>query len=175
MLVVFGGLPATGKTSIAAAVAEATGAAYVEIDAVEAALLRAGLDPGQGSLGSAAAVVAQAVVGGLLATGSTVVVDAVQPSGSAHADWLALAATHAAGLLVVEVTCSDPRLHRELDLARRAARSVVPAGETITDPEAEPRYAADLVLDNVGPAPTLSRQVKRVVNAMLAATAGLPG
>jgi adenylate kinase family enzyme len=40
VLVVFGGLPGTGKTTLSRAVAEALGAVWLRIDAIEAAILR---------------------------------------------------------------------------------------------------------------------------------------
>jgi predicted kinase len=43
MLVVLGGLPGSGKTTVGIAVAEMLTAAYVRIDALEAAMWRAGI------------------------------------------------------------------------------------------------------------------------------------
>jgi predicted kinase len=43
MLIVFGGLPGVGKTALARAVAQELAAAYLRVDAIEAAMRRAGL------------------------------------------------------------------------------------------------------------------------------------
>ena len=42
----FAGLPGTGKSTLARAVADGLGATFVRIDTIEAALRRSGRDPG---------------------------------------------------------------------------------------------------------------------------------
>jgi predicted kinase len=169
VLVVFGGLPATGKTSLSRAVAESTGASYVRIDAVEAALIRVGLVPDQAALGPAGYVVAGAVVDSGLSAGCTVVVDAVNPVEAARAAWRQLAERHGVPLLFVEVTCSDEDLHRQRAQARTSdlAEITSPTWEQISVREYEPWTEPHLVIDNIGP---LLRHTKRVVNAMQALT-----
>jgi predicted kinase len=168
VLVVFGGLPATGKTAIARAVAQASQAAYVRVDAIEAALLRAGLASSQTGLGPAGYVVAVAVAETALGAGSTVVVDGVNPVEPARAGWRSLAERAAVELLFVEVTCSNPDLHRQRALARSSdfAELAPPTWAQITDRQYEAWTDPTLVIDNVGSLPTLARHVKRVLNAM---------
>lgn len=60
MLVVLGGLPGTGKTTIARGLAARLGAAHVRIDAIESAMWRAGIGPEQPT-GIGSYVVAEAV------------------------------------------------------------------------------------------------------------------
>lgn len=165
MLVVFGGLPATGKTSIARAVCLAAEASYIRVDAIEAALVRAGLALDHASLGPAGYVVAEAVADAALSIGGVVVVDAVNPVEVARAIWRGLADRHSVPLLFVEVTCSDPELHRQRAESRTSdlVGITTPTWDQIVHRTYEPWPETHLVIDNIGPLP---RHVKRVVNAM---------
>ena len=83
MLVVISGLPGTGKTAVAEAVARETGSVHLSIDAVEDALLGAGLEASW-TTGVAAYEAARAAAELNLALGRTVVVDAVNDSEPAR-------------------------------------------------------------------------------------------
>ena len=74
MLIVFSGLPGSGKSTIAKLLATRLRAAYLRIDTVEQALLRAGTPPPIGPEGYA---VALAVAEDTLRVGTPVVADAV--------------------------------------------------------------------------------------------------
>lgn len=86
MLIVISGLPATGKTTFAAALAQHTSAVHLSVDAVEDALLRAGQDPGW-ITGVAAYEAVGAAAQQNLALGHVVVVDAVNDSEAARQTW----------------------------------------------------------------------------------------
>jgi predicted kinase len=112
MLIVLSGLPATGKTVLAAECARVLGAVLLSVDPVDSALAQAGVrDTG------AAGLAAYAVVGAMaeqnLALGTTVVVDAVNAVGEAKTFWIELARRLDARLLAVETILSDPAIHRE--------------------------------------------------------------
>jgi predicted kinase len=111
MLIVMAGLPATGKSTIAEALARALPASIVSVDPIEAALWRSGIKHGQPT-GLAAYVVAAAVADGVLALGQPIVVDAVNAVEPARGTWRDLARRRDVPLLFVEVTCSDRELHR---------------------------------------------------------------
>jgi predicted kinase len=111
MLVVLGGLPGTGKTTIGRALAHKRAACYLRIDALEAAMWRAGVARDQPT-GLAAYVVAEAVAEASLRASSTVVVDAVNPIEAARKAWRALAARTSMPLRVIELVCSDQLEHR---------------------------------------------------------------
>lgn len=110
MLVVFGGLPGTGKTTLARRVSEALSATNLRIDAIEAALMDAGapLDV----IGHAAYAVANAIAETSLLAGANVVVDAVNPVEDDRRAWREIASRTAARLRFVELTCVDEREHR---------------------------------------------------------------
>lgn len=152
MLVVLSGLPGTGKTTVGRTVAEMLTATYVRIDAVEAAMWRAGIAREQPT-GLAAYVVAEAVAEGSLRAGSSVVVDAVNAIESARQPWRDLAARTSKPLRVIEVVCSDESEHRR----RVEARSVdldgyyVPTWAEVVEREYEPWHDPRLIVDTTRP------------------------
>lgn len=111
MLVVFGGMPGVGKTMLSRRAAERLAMTWLRIDAVEAAMWRAGLPP-SAATGLGAYVVANAVASAQLGLGGSVVVDAVNPVEAARKGWRDLAMTHRVALRVIEVVCSDREEHR---------------------------------------------------------------
>lgn len=86
MLIVISGLPATGKTTLAVALARHIGAVHLSVDSVEDALLRCGLEHGW-TTGVAAYEAVGAAAQQNLSLGLTVVVDAVNDSEAARQVW----------------------------------------------------------------------------------------
>jgi predicted kinase len=111
VLVLVGGLPGVGKTTLAREFARRTGAAHVRIDALEAGLVDLGLVPPR-KLGTAGYGLALTVADTLLDGGADVVVDAVFPVAVSRAPWTALAARHGVPTVWVRLVCSDPGEHR---------------------------------------------------------------
>jgi predicted kinase len=170
VLIVLGGLPATGKTTLARAVAGRLPAAHLRIDAIEAALLQTGLVAAQAELGPQGYLVAAAVAGSCLAAGTDVVVDAVNPVRETRAGWVRLAHQHGAALLQVEVVCTNTALHRER-VERRSCDLHglrAPTWQQVVDRGYEPWPEADLVLDSAEP---LELLVERLLAAVAAAHA----
>jgi predicted kinase len=118
MLIVFGGLPGTGKTTIARVVAMAISATYLRIDAIEQAIRESGVLAG--AVGPSGYAAAQAIAEGNLAIGRTVVADCVNPVRASRDGWRAVAARAGSRLLEVEIVCSDPAEHRRRITARTA-------------------------------------------------------
>jgi predicted kinase len=110
MLIVFGGLPGTGKTTLARAIAHERQAVYLRIDTIEQALR------GSGALaddvGPSGYAVAYALAESNLLLGQPVVADAVNPVIVAREAWRRVAATTSAPLVEIEVICSDAAEHR---------------------------------------------------------------
>jgi predicted kinase len=90
MLIVFGGLPGVGKTTIARAVAVDQQATYLRIDTIEHAIRAAGLL--RGDVGTAGYDVANAIARENLAAGRIVIVDCVNPVIESRTGWRVTAA-----------------------------------------------------------------------------------
>lgn len=118
MLVVFGGLPGTGKTTIARAVAIRRSAVYLRIDEIEQAIRSAGV-PAAG-VGPSGYAVANALAASNLVNGCLVVADCVNPVPESRQGWRAAAARAKAPILEIEIVCSDPIEHRRRIEERRS-------------------------------------------------------
>jgi predicted kinase len=112
VLIVVGGLPGVGKTTVARALAGRLGAAHLRIDAFEVALLRQGLVADRADVGSHGYDLARAAADTCLTAGTGVVVDAVFPVAAARRPFRELAARHDARVHWLRLICSDPAEHR---------------------------------------------------------------
>jgi predicted kinase len=111
VLLLIGGLPGVGKTTVAREVARRTQAAHVRIDALEAGLVDLGLAP-SGRVGAAGYGLALRVADTLLAGAATVIVDAVFPVAESRRPWTALADEHGVPACWVRLVCGDQAEHR---------------------------------------------------------------
>lgn len=107
-LIVLGGLPGAGKSTIARLLAARLEAVWLRIDSIEQALRHAGVLADD--LGPAGYLAAYAVARDNLRLGRTVIADSVNPIAVTRRDWRAVAGD--GSLLEVEVICSDPTEHR---------------------------------------------------------------
>jgi predicted kinase len=109
MLIQICGLPGTGKSTLAARLAELRPVVLLRIDAIEAAMWRNGLTPEQ--TGVAAYSVAHSVALPHLRRGQTVVADAVSAVAPARDGWRGTAEHAGVPLRVIETVCPDPAEH----------------------------------------------------------------
>lgn len=108
MLVIFAGLPGTGKSTLARALAESDGFTYLRIDSIEQALR----DDGVAEIEGQGYAVAYAVAADNLKLGRSVIADSVNPIALTRDAWRAVAATAGVPAIDVEVICSDKAEHR---------------------------------------------------------------
>jgi len=150
VLIVFGGLPATGKTTLSRLIAQDLSATWLRIDMIEAAMWRSGIAREEPT-GLAAYVVANALVDAQLNLGATVVVDAVNPVEQARRAWRDLAARHEVRLRLCEVVCSDREEHRRRVEKRESdlAGLEVPTWDDVIKREYEPWTEPRLTVDTI--------------------------
>ena len=113
-LIVFSGLPGTGKSSLAEAVAKDLGIPVFAKDWLEATLLRSGLESTEEDkpLGFAGYELLTVLAERQLMLGQSVILDSVAATKSIRDRWRQLAAQYGAGWRVIECVCSDESLHR---------------------------------------------------------------
>ncbi|MGH3200884.1 MAG: AAA family ATPase [Streptosporangiaceae bacterium] len=118
MLIVAAGLPGSGKSTLAADLGRALNCAVLGVDQAEAAMWRAGVSQSAPTHHAAYLVVA-ALAAEQLALGHDVIVDAVNGSEPARAQWRALAGQMDAELGFIVVECGDDRIFQDR-IARRS-------------------------------------------------------
>lgn len=128
-VIVVCGLPGSGKTTLASALAAQLPAAYLRVDVIETPLMLAGVD-----VGPLGYEVVHEVAASNLALGIHVVIDLVDPLPETRRLWRELAARTASTLTVFECVVPDPAEHRRRVEVRRPdlPGQVVPTWDEVT-------------------------------------------
>lgn len=121
-LIAFSGLPASGKSTVARALAERTGAIWLRVDSMDAAIWASGTAPPD--LLDWTYRAAQAVAEDNLRLGRDVIGDCVNDWLEAREGWEAAGRRAGARVVWIEVICSDLAEHRR----RVETRSADPPG-----------------------------------------------
>jgi predicted kinase len=148
VLVVIGGLPASGKSTIAGRLARLLRAPYLRVDRIEQAVVAwSSLEHPVGAAGYA---VAYALAAEQLALGLDVIVECVNPIALTRDSWVSTAAAVGAAVDEVEVICSDPVEHRRRVVTRGTDVEglVKPTWEDILSREYQPWERPHLVIDS---------------------------
>lgn len=163
-LIALSGLPGTGKTTLAGALAERIGAVHLRIDTIEDALAASSLAirPAE----DAGYVVAYALAEDNVRLGHTVIADSVNPLGLTRTAWTAVAERAGAALSHVEITCADTEVHRARVEARHAASPHDnPDWAAVQARGYEPWTAPRIVIDNSGDLETALVALQRALTA----------
>jgi predicted kinase len=167
LLIVLGGLPGAGKTTIARELARTLGAVHVRIDSIEQAIRTSGI--GAAPLDDAGYRVGYAVAGDNLRLGRSVIADSVNPIPLTRDAWLAVATAAGVPAIEVEIVCSDPVDHRrrveerDIDVPGLAP----PSWQAVRDRDYRPWERAHLVVDTALRRP--ADCVAEIVNYLAAA------
>lgn len=147
MLIIFGGLPGTGKTVIARELAKQIGATYLRIDSIEQAI-RTWASAGT-AMDDAGYRVAYALAEDNLRIGRIVVADSVNPIRITRDAWLRVAERCQAQSLEIEVICSDVREHQRRIEERQTdiAGLVLPTWQDVLSREYEPWEGKRVIID----------------------------
>lgn len=112
MLIIFGGLPGTGKTTISKQVAKHLKAVYLRVDTIEQTLKN--LDGYSDSLviGPEGYLISYAIAKENLALGLDVIADSVNPINITRHDWRQVAKEANTVFVEIELICSDKKEHQ---------------------------------------------------------------
>lgn len=160
-LIVLGGLPGSGKTTIAKRLAQSLRAPHLRIDTIEQALLRTGEAPQVITAGYA---IAFGVAHDCLVAGAHVIADSVNPIALTRDLWRQTGHKAGSTVIEVEVLCSDPVEHRRRVQTRQAdiEGHIQPTWQEVIDRDYQPWPEARLVID------TAVTSADGAVNAIMA-------
>jgi predicted kinase len=113
-LIIFSGLPGTGKSTLAEAVGKTLGIPVFAKDWLEATLLRSGIKPihKDKSLGFASYELLTVLAERQLILGQSVILDSVAATKTIRSAWYQLAEQYHANCRIIECICSDESFHR---------------------------------------------------------------
>jgi predicted kinase len=110
MLIIFGGLPGVGKTTISRKLAEAIGAVHLRIDTIETAITNSSLMVKEAD--NAGYLVAYGLAKDNLLIGHTVIADSVNPIKLTREAWREVAKLASTEFVEIEIICSDIKEHQ---------------------------------------------------------------
>jgi len=143
VLIALGGLPGTGKSTLARALATKLGAVHLRIDTIEQAMREAG----QTVAGPEGYLVARDLARDNLVLGLMVIVDSVNPIAYTRDLWRDLARESGIRLIEIEFVCRDAAEHRRRVESRSAdiPGFSLPTWQEVLDREYEPWPTAAVV------------------------------
>jgi hypothetical protein len=149
MLIIFGGLPGTGKTTISKEVAKRLKAVYLRVDTIEQTLKNLEGYPDSLVIGPEGYLISYAIAKENLALGLDVIADSVNPITITRHDWRQVAKEANTAFVEIELICSDKKEHQY-----RVEKRVVdingqklPSWNDVINREYEPWNSRSMVVD----------------------------
>jgi len=168
MLIVFSGLPGTGKTTIAKGLVDTIGALYLRIDTIEQAIRNSGALARD--VGRSGYMVANELALSNLDLGRTVIVDGVNPVIESRLAWSEIASRAGVRLMNIEVICSDKNEHQRRVETRLGDISGLtpPTWQSVLDHEYEAWAEAPFTIDTAltSPVQAVSMLAKRLLDGV---------
>jgi predicted kinase len=167
VLIILGGLPATGKSTISHLLARELKAVYLRIDSIEQAIRDAFLAHGhhEKTVISEGYESAYAIARDNLELGHIIIADSVNPINLTRDAWREVALIQNKPFIEVEIICSDKKIHRDRVEKRRVDIKGLtpPTWVDVIEREYTPWKNTTLTID------TASTPPKDAVNQILAA------
>ncbi|SFB01748.1 Predicted kinase [Pseudomonas sp. NFIX10] len=168
MLIVFSGLPGTGKTTIAKGLVDTIGGLYLRIDTIEQAIRNSGALARD--VGRSGYMVANELALSNLDLGRTVIVDGVNPVIESRLAWSEIASRAGVRLMNIEVICSDKNEHQRRVETRLGDISGLtpPTWQSVLDHEYEAWAEAPFTIDTAltSPVQAVSMLAKRLLDGV---------
>jgi predicted kinase len=150
VLVIMGGLPASGKSAISRALAYQIGAIQLRIDTIEQAIVRSGI--ADHPVGPVGYTIGYALAEDHLKQGLTVIADSVNPLPVTRQTWRAVAGAAGVPFAEVEIICSDQAEHRRRAETRTSGIPGLtpPTWEEIVERDYRPWDGDHIICDTAG-------------------------
>lgn len=150
MLIIFSGLPGSGKTTLARALAEQLNAVHIRIDTLEQAIRDSGMLAND--IGPAGYFAAYGVVKDNLRLGRDVIADSVNALDLTRNAWHDIAQQAATNWIDIEVICSDPLEHQHRIKTRinDIGGLCQPNWQAVIEREYQPWHTPVLRIDTAG-------------------------
>ena len=143
-LIIFGGLPGTGKTTLARALSKRLKGVYLRMDTIEQAL-----KPENMPIGNEGYLIAYAVAEDNLRAGNIVIADSVNPILITREAWQNVAIRNNCKFFEIETICSDKEEHKRRVETRKADITChkLPTWQDVMDREYDDWQTRDFVID----------------------------
>ena len=146
LLIIFGGLPGTGKSTLARMLAEHLKAVYVRVDTLEQLLIRRQCFTDD-TVGYG---LAYSIAADNLRVGHIVVADSVNPVKETREGWRAVAQDNYAQVMEIEIICSDSQQHQNRVETRTAdiPNHTLPTWQDVITRDYQPWPTKTLTIDS---------------------------
>lgn len=147
MLIIFGGLPGTGKTTISKEVSKRIKAVYLKVDTIEQTLKNLEGYPDSLAIGSEGYLISYAIAKENLALGLDVIADSVNPIAITRHDWRQVAKEANTSFVEIELICSDKKKHQDRVERRVADIDGQPTWNDVLNRDYEPWESISMLID----------------------------